>query len=78
MRLGEIVDQLEDLRAELGDDADVRLAFQPSWPLQFDVADVVIDDLTNIVYIAEGGSVVDDPYVPEIVQEELGWRGFRR
>jgi len=37
----ELIDQLEDLAEEHGDATEVRLAFQPSWPFEHSIADVV-------------------------------------
>jgi len=37
----ELIEALEDLDAP---DSEVRLAFQPNWPLQYGIGDVVVDD----------------------------------
>ena len=65
------VGQLRDLLEGLDDDAPVRLAIQPNWPLRLDVSDVKPadeidfddegdedepDDNANIVWIVASGS----------------------
>lgn len=40
MTVSELIQALEDLDAP---DAEIRLAFQPSWPLQYGIGDVVLD-----------------------------------
>ncbi len=109
MNVRELIEELEGF----DEDTEVRLAFQPSWPLQYHVADVIevaadehdvhesgvcdtcgedfsgLDDPTiaieqhlsdtagsgkTIVYIAEGGQLYDEPYLPGHVARELGWK----
>jgi hypothetical protein len=41
MTIRELIDQLEDLAEEHGDDVEVRLAHQPSWPFEYSIDDVV-------------------------------------
>lgn len=85
LTVGELRDALEGL----DDDIPVRLAFQPSWPLQFEAsAETVLVDLARsdddestepgpdsqpVFFIAEGGHP-DDPYAPAAVTSQLGWR----
>lgn len=40
INLTELIDQLTELRDELGDDAAVRIAYQQNWPLRGTVATV--------------------------------------
>lgn len=68
------VRELTEMLSEHDDDTEVRLAFQPSWPLQYHAGGVAADDETNVVYISEGGQVYDTPYLPGNVSEQLGWR----
>lgn len=42
MNIAELIDRLEDARASLGDEAEVRIAYQPNWPLRGTVAAVTI------------------------------------
>lgn len=34
MTLGELIERLEELRDDVGDDAEVRLMTQPNWPFE--------------------------------------------
>jgi hypothetical protein len=68
------VKQLREELEYLDPDVEVRIAQQPSWPLQYHVADVVQDETTGIVYLAEAGQVYDEPYLPAHVAGLLGWR----
>lgn len=40
MKLGRLIDLLEDLRDELGDEAEVHIAEQPSWPFEYTIQGV--------------------------------------
>ena len=69
-----IVKQLVELLEDCDPDAEVLLAHQPGWPLQFHVAGVAEWDGTEgevdepvagdepVVYIAEGSHPDDSPY----------------
>ena len=68
--LGELIEALEELRSEVGDNAEVRLVTQPNWPLEYTIHGVTTgaainqseedegddEDVTedNVVYICEG------------------------
>jgi hypothetical protein len=74
MRVGELIERLQ----QFDEDAEVRLAFQPSWPLQFEIKGVASlreaerqepeEDQTeeredDIIYIVEGSHPhKDSPY----------------
>jgi hypothetical protein len=111
MTLAQLIDQLQRIADENdADDIEVRLAFQPNWPLQFHVGSVEIVDTAApdedeeeylnsedfdtpeeyyaavnalpvpepteeelVVYIAEGGSCYDNPYLPGAAKSALGW-----
>jgi hypothetical protein len=47
MKLSELLDTLAEAQAEAGEenDPEVRLAFQPNWPFQYEVGDVRAVDL---------------------------------
>lgn len=78
MTVAELLERLEDVDP----DAEVRLAIQPSYPFQHEIADVVevTDDdrgdgtTETVVYIAEAGQLWSAPYLPGHVSRELGWR----
>lgn len=68
MKVVELLEALEGMPQ----DAEVRLAHQPNYPLEYrinDVADATVDGET-IVYIAEGGQV---GYLPTEAVEALAW-----
>ena len=48
------VSDLKDILEGLPDEAEVRLAEQPSWPFEYSVGEVQYDEDNNIVYIGEG------------------------
>lgn len=76
MNLRELIDELERCAESHGDDTEVRLAIQPTWPFEHSIEQVVIgngdDDgeYRNIVYIAEGGQI---GYLPGDVRKGLEW-----
>jgi len=85
MTVGELIGELE----QFDEDAEVRLAMQPSWPFEYSIGQVVSgadahddpDDEPDIervmdgfVYIAEERQV---RYLPGAVKNLLGWRGYR-
>ena len=72
MRVFELLEAL----SELPEDAEVRLASQPSWPMEFGLDGptfVEHDDDTDtpVVYLTEAEHV---GYLPGFVARELGWR----
>jgi hypothetical protein len=42
MTIGDLIQQLEEARDDLGGDPEVRIAYQPNWPLRAAVAYVTI------------------------------------
>ena len=80
MNVQELIDQLQDMDP----DAEVRLATQPSYPLQAKVstvaevfldsdADEGIEEPRTAVYLSEGGEPEDGPYLNAEAAAELGW-----
>lgn len=70
------VNELIDLLSDMNPTAEVRIAHQPSWPLQFRMGDVIEtadDDETPIVFIGEGPTIWDAPYLPSHAVDKLGW-----
>lgn len=55
MRISELIEQLEDLRQDLGDDVEVRLAFQPSWPFEHSIGDIAATEA-----VREGDTLDED------------------
>ena len=72
MTLAELIDNLERVRDENGDeDIEVRLAHQPSWPFEYSIdryADWPVVD--GVLYIPEGAQI---GYLPGEVKAEIGW-----
>lgn len=69
MTVGQLREMLEDL--DLNDDDEVRIVFQPSWPLQFEVAGIHISEDDEIVYLVQGSHPADSPYGPEAAWDSL-------
>jgi len=59
MRLSDLIERLEDYREQLGDDAEVRLMTQPSYPFENSIKgvcsteDMEMEGDANVVYIVE-------------------------
>lgn len=80
MTVNEMIERLREAADEGFGECEVRLAFQPNWPLQFTVAGIATpddesrahgepdeepDDAASVVYVVEGGHPNDDsPYAP--------------
>lgn len=84
MTVGELMEVLERMPG----DAEVRLAMQPSWPMQHDVRVAVLVEggegyeleegfpetvEEEEVYLVDGGQVYEAPYLPGIARNEIGW-----
>jgi hypothetical protein len=67
MKLVELIAELEHLAEYAGEDAEVMIATQPSYPLQAYVATVTL--VGDTIYIAEGGQPWSDPYAPRAAWE---------
>lgn len=67
MTVGELIEMLQDFDEE----AEVRLAEQPSWPFEYSIGGVIYDDAKEVVMIAEGSQL---GYLSGHVAEGLGWR----
>jgi hypothetical protein len=75
MTVNEMIERLQEVAENGSGDRELRLAFQPSWPLQFTIGGIAEPeepspneepaDAAPVVYIAEGGHPSDDsPYAP--------------
>jgi hypothetical protein len=72
MTVAELLSILEDLDPE----TEVRLAIQPSWPMQHYVQgayEVELADGSPVCFIAAGSQPWDAPYLPEGVAEQIEW-----
>lgn len=73
------VSELREILSEMPDDADVRLACQPSYPFEYSIGGVfhtteIQDDFAGpdgIVYIGEQTQL---GYLPGHASEGLGWK----
>jgi len=80
MTVNEMIERLQKVAGDGFGECEVRLAFQPSWPLQFTIGGIAVpddesrghgeadeepDDAASVVYLAEGGHPDgDSPYAP--------------
>lgn len=80
MTLKDLIDTLTDFAEEHGEDVEVRLAFQPSWPFEHSIGDIEVAMLRErsvatldgpVVYIGEGKQL---GYLPGAAGVALGWR----
>jgi hypothetical protein len=69
--VNELIERLQDVADDGLGECEVRLAFQPSWPMQFNVGGIAVpDDTTDeapetpVVYLVEGSSIHESPYAP--------------
>jgi len=83
MTVAELIEDLEEVAEENGEDTPVRLAMQPSWPMQYDIKGIGVavglddpetDDTGAVCYLIEAGQVDHAPYLPGEVAAEIGWR----
>lgn len=67
LTVGELIEQLEDF----DEYAEVRIASQPNWPMEYSASDQLsATEAGTVVYIAEAGQL---GYLPGEVARELGW-----
>lgn len=93
MLLTELIEKLQNIQAEIAndlgenaaEDAVIRLAIQPNYPMQHIIPDdhdlvYVVEEETDwndqqvVAYIPEGGQLRNAPYLPGNVSDALGWR----
>ena len=60
MTLDDLIEQLEDMRSDLGGDTEVRIAHQPSWPLRGKIAAVTTGDNVPLEPEDEADGADDD------------------
>lgn len=72
----DLIEELEEIAQRHDDNLIVRLAMQPSWPLEYSIGDVVEPARKNrsqdpgIVYLGEGDQI---GYLPGAAASGLGW-----
>ena len=73
--VNEMIERLQEVAENGSSDCELRLTFQPSWPLQFTIGGIAEPEEPSsdeepaygapVVYITEGGHPSDDsPYAP--------------
>ena len=71
--------ELKEALEGIPDDAEVRLAMQPSWPFEYSIGDVIpvepdeeapADEEVKVVYLTEGSQL---GYLPGNASEAIGW-----
>lgn len=62
------VEELIEVLEEFNPEAEVRIASQPNWPMEYDLADV--EATGDVVYVAEGGQL---GYLPHEAAVAVGW-----
>lgn len=86
MNIREFIEELESIAESEGDEIEVRLAFQPEWPFEYNVRSIEFvenpassededDEIDNeenrgVVYIVEAGQI---GYLPSGAAREIGW-----
>lgn len=88
MNIRELIEQLEELATEHGDECDVRLAWQPSYPLEAEIGRIEAVNLTEEIEDAAEraeaeveampivyiGQGSGNGYLPGAAASQLGWR----
>lgn len=83
MNLRDLIDALEDVASEHGDDIEVRLAQQPRWAFEYSLngdTPVAVANVKEhgrrqcVAYIAEGQQL---NYLPQAAAVALGWAEAR-
>jgi hypothetical protein len=80
MTVNETIERLQEVAEDGFGECELRLAFQPKWPLQFTIGGIAVpddasrgtgepdeeqDDRASVVYVVEGGHPDNDsPYAP--------------
>jgi len=70
MTVNEMIERLQEIAGDGFGESDLRLAFQPSWPLQFEIGGIAVpdeepDNGAPVVYVVEGSHPDgDSPYAP--------------
>ena len=68
MTVNELIERLEEGAQDGFGESEIRLAIQPSWALQFEIAGVAVPSAENagpVVYLTQGDHPRhDSPYAP--------------
>ncbi len=79
MTVRELIEELEEMAGEFGDDCEVRIAHQPSWPFEYGIGEIVADVSADeeeapgsaVIYIGEKDQI---GYLPGSASRLLGWQ----
>lgn len=66
MTIRDLIDQLQEFADSHGDDTEVRLAHQPSWPFEYSISEVVLVDSSDLEDDDEDDGT-SDPDQPAVV-----------
>jgi hypothetical protein len=69
MTVQELIELLEELAEEVGEDAEVRVATQPSWPLRHELAEVTAVEGRVFLAASDGHPYGESPYAPRAAWE---------
>lgn len=64
------VGDLKNILDSLEDDVEVRVAYQPSYPLEMNLAEYEYTVKDGVLFLSEAGG----GYLTEGIASELGWR----
>lgn len=82
MTISDLISELEYLAEVMGDETEVRIASQPSWPFEYSIAGITsvepndVEDGDNgdvsepVVYLVEGNQI---GYLPSAAKDLIGW-----
>jgi len=70
MKITELIDILEDLKHEVGDDAEVRFASQPTYPFEYSIREVHALSKYQRLYMAQD-AMREEGMTEEEIEENL-------
>lgn len=62
--------ELQEILEFANEDAEVRIAMQPSYPFEYTISSMDYYQTDDVVYLSEGHQV---GYLPQEVSNQLGW-----
>lgn len=65
------ISELREIIENIPDETEVRIAFQPSWPLEYSIDENNYAERDGVFWLAEDGQI---GYLTEGIAGELGWR----
>lgn len=67
MNIRELIEQLEEAATEHGDDTEVRLAMQPTWPFEYEIGRMEAIDLHSKDGDPDGEPMDNEATAPKLV-----------